>query len=148
MARFSAAWRTNGAGSTTLPIAGLMSVAGCRPRIVEIGVFNTTASALDIAVRRVTAVGTAGATQSVVYESDPSQTALATPKDLWTVAPTFVAGNIRTVALGASIGSGVIWTFSGPANGLSIPNTTGDGIVIVPLTGTGQICDVSITWDE
>src|SRR3954469_20414019 len=134
MARFSAAWRTTGAGSTTLPIGGLMSVAGCRPRLVEVGVFNTTATACAVALRRVTAAGTSGATQSVVYESDPSQTALATPKDTWTVAPTFVAGNLRVASLGAAIGSGVIWTLGGPGGGDVIPNTTGDGIVISVLT--------------
>lgn len=144
MARFTAAWRTTGAGSTTLPIAGLMSVAGVRPRLVEVGVFNSTATACAVALRRVTAVGTPGATQSVVYESDSAQTALTTPKDTWTVAPTFVAGNLRVASLGAAIGSGVLWTFAG----LVIPNTTGDGIVVSVLTGTGQICDVSLTWDE
>lgn len=144
MARFSAAWRTGGAGSTTLPMAGLMAVAGCRPRLVEVGISNTTATACAVALRRVTAAGTSGATQSVVYDSDPSQTALATPKDTWTVAPTFVAGNLRVFSLGAAIGSGVIWTFPGEV----IPNTTGDGIVVSVLTGTGQICDVSFTWEE
>jgi hypothetical protein len=148
MARFSAAWRTAGAGSTTLPIGGLMSVAGCRPRLVEVGVFNTTATACAVALRRVTAAGTSGATQSVVYDSDPSQAALATPKDTWTVAPTFVAGNIEAASLGAAIGSGIIWTFGGPAGGLLIPNTTGDGIVLSVLTGTGQICDVKFRWEE
>lgn len=148
MARFSSAWRTGGAGSTTLPIAGLMAVAGVRPRLVEIGVFNTTTTACAVALRRVTAAGTSGSTQSVVYESDPSQTALATPKDTWTVAPTFVSGNIRVASLGAAIGSGVIWTFGGQLGGLVVPNTTGDGVVISVLTGTGQICDVSIVWDE
>lgn len=150
MARFSAAWRTTGAGSTTLPIAGLMSVAGVRPRLVEVGISNSTATACAVALRRVTAAGTSGATQSVVYESDSAQTALATPKDTWTVAPTFVAGNLRVFSLGAAIGSGVIWTFGGGggSSGLVIPNTTGDGVVISVLTGTGQICDVSLTWDE
>jgi hypothetical protein len=150
MARFSAAWRTTGAGSTTLPLAGLMSVATCRPRLVEVGVFNTTATACAVALRRVTAAGTSGATQSVVYESDSSQGALTTPKDTWTVAPTFAAGNLRVASLGAAIGSGVIWTFGGGggASGLVIPNTTGDGIVLSVLAGTGQICDVSFTWDE
>lgn len=148
MARFSSAWRTAGAGSTTLPIGGLMSVAGCRPRLVEVGVFNTTATACSVALRRVTAVGTAGSTQSVVYESDSAQTALGTPKDTWTVTPTFVAGNLRVGSLGAAIGSAVIWTFGGPAGGLIIPNTTGDGIVVSVQTGTGQICDISLTWDE
>lgn len=144
MARFSAAWRTTGAGSTTLPIGGLMSVAGVRPRLVEVGVFNTTATACAVALRRVTAAGTSGSTQSVVYESDSAQAALSTPKDTWTVAPTFVAGNLRVASLGAAIGSGVVWTFGG----LVIPNTTGDGIVVSVLTGTGQICDLSLTWDE
>ena len=148
MARFSSSWRTNGAGSTTLPIGGLMSVTGCRPRLVEVGVFNTTTTACAVALRRVTAAGTSGSTQSVVYESDPSQTALATPKDTWTVAPTFTSGNLRVASLGAAVGSGLIWTFGGPAGGLLIPNTTGDGIVVSVLTGTGQICDVSFTWDE
>jgi hypothetical protein len=148
MARFSAAWRTTGAGSTTLPIGGLMSVTGCRPRLVEVGVFNTTTTACAVALRRVTAAGTSGSAQTVVYESDPSQTALATPKDTWTVAPTFATGNLRVASLGAAIGSGLIWTFGGPAGGLLIPNTTGDGIVLSVLTGTGQICDVSFTWDE
>ena len=148
MARFSSAWRTTGAGSTTLPIGGLMSVAGCRPRLVEVGVFNTTTTACAVALRRVTVAGTSGSTQSVVYESDPSQTALATPKDTWTVAPTFVTGNIRTATLGAAAGSGLIWTFGGASGGLVIPNTTGDGVVLSVLTGTGQICDVSFTWDE
>jgi hypothetical protein len=115
MARFSSAWRTNGAGSTTLPIGGLMSVTGCRPRLVEVGVFNTTTTACAVALRRVTAAGTSGSTQSVVYESDPSQTALATPKDTWTVAPTFTSGNLRVASIGAAIGSGLIWTFAGPA---------------------------------
>jgi hypothetical protein len=147
MARFTASWRTTGAGSTTLPIAGLLATAAVRPRIAEIGVFNTTATAVAVALRRITAAGTAGSTQSVVYETDESQTALGVPKDTWTVAPTFVAGNVRVASLGAAIGSGVIWTFTaGPQ--LVIPAATTNGVVIVPLTGTGQICDISITWDE
>ena len=148
MARFSAAWRTTGAGSTTLPIGGLMSVSGCRPRLVEVGVFNTTTTACAVALRRVTAAGTSGSAQTAVYESDSAQAALATPKDTWTVAPTFATGNLRVASLGAAVGSGLIWTFGGPAGGLIIPNTTGDGIVLSVLTGTGQICDVSFTWDE
>lgn len=146
MARFSSAWRTGGAGSTTLPIAGMTATTGVRPRVREVGVFNTTTTAVAVALRRITAIGTAGATQSVIYESDSAQTALVTPKDTWSVTPTFVTGNARVATLGAAAGSGVIWTF-GP-DGLVIPNTTGDGIVIAILTGTGQICDVSFSWDE
>lgn len=150
MARFSAAWRSNGAGSTTLPLGGLMSVAGVRPRLREVGVFNTTVTACAVCLRRVTAAGTSGTTRTVIYETDSAQSALATPKDTWTVTPTFVGtspdGNLRVASLGAAIGSGVIWTFPDP--GLVIPNTTGDGIVLAVLTGTGQICDISFTWEE
>jgi hypothetical protein len=149
MARYSASWRTTGAGSATLPIAGLMAVAGCRPRLVEVSVSNSTVTACAVALRRVTAVGTPGATQSVLYESDPSQAALAVPRDTWTVAPTFITGNLRAFDLGAAVGSGILWNFAGaPSGGLVIPNTTGDGIVLSVLTGTGQICTVSFTWDE
>lgn len=144
--RASAGWRTGGAGSTTLPIASLFATAALRPRIREVGVFNTTTTAVAIALRRATAVGTAGAGQTEVYEDDESQTPVATAFDTHSVAPTFVTGNVRVAPLGAAIGAGVIWTFGG--NGLVIPQGTGNGVVVVPLTGTGQICDVYFSWDE
>jgi hypothetical protein len=109
-------------------------------------VFNTAAVEVALAVRRITVLGTAGAGEVEVYNTDPSQTALATLLNTWSVAPTFVTGNVRVATLGAAKGSGVIWTFGG--EGLIIPNTTGDGIVIAPLTGTGQICDVYFEWEE
>lgn len=150
MARFSAAWRTAGAGSATLPIASLYATGNGRPRVVEIGVFNSTATAVVVALKRLTTAGGQGATQAGTYEDDPSQTAVATPKDTHTVtAPTITAVAIRQAALGAAIGNGVIWTFGGgKTQGLTIPNTTGDGLGILIPTGTGQICDVYFTWDE
>ena len=144
MARFAGGFKTAGAGSATLPIASLFATAAVRPVVREIGVFNTTTTAVDIAVRRVTAIGTAGAAREELAEEDPSQTAVATLFDTHTVAPTFVTGNLRVATLGAAIGSGMVWTFGG--RGVEIPNTTGDGVVIVPL-GTGQICTVYFSWD-
>ena len=146
MARFSSAWRTAGAGSTTLPIAGLTATATCRLMIREIGVFNTTGTAVVLALRRMSALGTPGSTVATVPEDDNSQTAVGVPKDTWTVTGTFGTGSIRVASLGAAVGSGIIWTFSD--SGVVIPNTTTDAIVVVPYTGTGQICDVSLTWDE
>jgi hypothetical protein len=144
--RASCGFRTTGAGSTTLPIASIFATAGCRPRVREIGVFNTTATAVAIAVRRMTAVGTAGTGQTEVYNDDDAQTILATVFDTHTVTGTFVTGSIRAASLGAAIGSGIIWTFADP--GLIIPAGTGNGVVVVPLTGTGQICDVYFEWEE
>lgn len=149
MARFSSGWKAGGAGSSTLPMAGLVATAGVRPRLVEVGVFNTTTTSVELQLRRITtSVGTAGSTQTAVYEDDNSQSAVSTAKDVWTVAPTFVTGNIRQATLGAASGSGVIWTFGGGKTpGLVIPNTANDGVVIIPV-GTGQICDVWFVWDE
>jgi hypothetical protein len=149
MARFSAAWRTAGAGSTTLPIASLYATAAVRPRLVEVGVFNTTTTAVSLALRKFTTTGTQGATITALGEDDPSQAAVATAKDTHTVTPTIATGNYRVAPLGAAIGSGVIWKFTdGKTPGLVIGNTTGDGIGLIVLAGTGQICDVSFTWDE
>jgi outer membrane lipoprotein SlyB len=148
MARFSASWRTTGAGSTTLPIASLYATAAVRPRVVEVGIFNTTSTAASFKLVRLTTAGTQGSTITAGYEDDNSQTAVTTAKDTHTVAPTLGA-QIRPIELGAAQGSGIIFTFGGgKTSGLTIPNTTGDGIGIVVATGTGQICAVYFTWDE
>lgn len=146
MARFSAAWRTTGAGSTTLPIAGLMAQATTPLWVVEAWGTNTTAVALSLCLRRiVTAAGTPGAAQTVNYEENDTVTLKGDPRDTWTVAPTLAAGALRNGAVGASIGSGWIANFGG--KGLYIPPGTTNGVALIPLTGTGQILDVTFVWD-
>jgi hypothetical protein len=145
VARMAAAHRSTGAGSTTLPISGLMAQASIDLWLVEVWVTNTTTTAWACALRRVTAVGTPGAAVTVQYEESDSGTLRGDPRDTWTVTPTFVTGQIRTAAIGASIGSGTVFTFGG--RGLFIPAGTGNGVVVVPLTGAGQISDVSWSWD-
>jgi hypothetical protein len=68
MARFSASWRTTGAGSTTLPIASLYATAAVRPRVVEVGIFNTTSTAASFKLVRLTTAGTQGSTITAGYE--------------------------------------------------------------------------------
>jgi hypothetical protein len=146
MARFTAAWRTTGAGSTTLPIASLMAQASTPLWLIEVGVVNTTAVAVSMALRRiVTAAGTAGTAQTVNYEESDTVTTKGNPVDTHTVAPTFATGALRNGVIGAAIGSGAIWTFG--ARGLFIPAATTNGVCLIPLTGTGQICDVYFSWD-
>jgi hypothetical protein len=146
VARFASGFRTAGAGSTTLPIASIYAVATRTPRIFQVGVFNTTATAVSMALRRATTVGTTGAARDELPVDDPVAVALATVVDTHTVGPTLTAGAIRTATLGAAIGSGVIWTFS--ERGLEVPAATTNGLCIVPLTGTGQICDIYLEWAE
>lgn len=145
--RCAAAWRTATAGSTTLPIASLFAQTTGGLWLIEVSVVNTTAVAVAMALRRATAAGTAGTGQTVTYEeSDVGFTAKGNPVDSHPSAgPTLTAGAIRAAALGASIGSGLSWTFGG--RGLFIPSGTANGVCLVPLVGTGQICDVSWSWD-
>lgn len=150
MARFSCAFRSTGAGSATLPLGSLWATAAVRPRVVEVGVFNTTATATAVALCRFSAgTGTKGAAITVIYEDDNSQAAVTTAANTHTVTPTTISAAIRQASLGAAIGSGVIWTFGGGKTpGLIVPNSTTDGLGIIIPTGTGQICDISFTWDE
>jgi hypothetical protein len=145
MARFRAAWRSTGAGSTTLPIGGLMAQATTPLWLVEAWATNTTTTALSLVARRVTAVGTPGAAQTVQYEENDTVTLKGDPRDTWTVTPTFATGNLHNAAVGASVGSGWVATFGG--RGLYIPPGTGNGVVLVPLTGAGQILDVTFSWE-
>lgn len=147
MARFSGAFTTGGAGSTTLPMASLYSAgAANRPRVREVGVFNTTTTGFQVALRRATTAGGTHTGREELPEDSPVAAAAATLFDVDTgTAPTITAGSIRAAALGAAIGSGVIWTFGG--NGLVVPEGTANGVVIIGLT-TPQVCTVYFVWDD
>jgi len=147
MARFHAAWRTTGAGSATLPMASMYSLATGDLWVVEIHVFNTTTTAFECSVKRLSTAGTQGTAQTMVYgEGATNATAKGDPRDTHTVAPTLVVGELARAPIGASIGSGIIWTFG--ARELLIPSGTANGIGLMPITGTGQISDVTWVIDQ
>jgi hypothetical protein len=150
MARYSAAFRSAGGGSNLLPLGSLYATGLVRPLVVEIGVFNTTVTAVAVAVVRLSSgTGTKGAAVTPIYEDDTAQVVLATVANTHTVTPTTISSPLRQATLGAAIGSGVIWTFGGGKTaGLVIPNSTTDAIGIIIPAGTGQICDITFTWDE
>lgn len=146
MPRYSAGARTTGAGSTTLPAAGLVPAANNDIYVVEVGAFNTTASACNVALRRITAAGTAGSAFSTFLDDPDTTAATASLKDTYSVGPTITAGSKAWAQLGAAIGSGVVWTFGN--KGIRVPKGTANGLVIIPGVGTGQILDVYVIWDE
>jgi hypothetical protein len=146
MARYSVGTRSTGAGSTTLAVGSLFAAASNDVYVVEVGAFNTTATACNIAIRRWTAVGTAGSGLSEIPWDPDTTAATATGFDTHTVTGTITAGYYNTAALGAAIGSGVIWTYGG--KGIRIPKGTGNGLAIMVGTGTGQILDFYFVWDE
>jgi hypothetical protein len=123
----------------------LYATAAVTPRIREVGVTNTTSTALAVALARFTTATNVGAGLAETAEDDPVQVAVATVFAGHT-GDGGVGGVVRQASIGAAVGAGVIWTFGG--NGLEIPAGTANGVGIITPTGTGQICDCYIVWDE
>lgn len=147
MPRFSVAGRGTVAGTNLRAMASLFATAASRPRIREIGVFNTTSTALAVGVARFTNATGVGAGLTEVPMDDPIVTAVATGFAGHTADGAGPAtGLVRAASLGAAVGAGVIWTFADP--GLIIPDGTANGVGITVPTGTGQICDYYIEWTE
>ena len=146
MPRFSASARSSVA-STSLRGPSLYAPASLsRPKIREIGVFNTTATAVVVNVQRLTARGTPGTGITAAKHEAGSAAAGCTPYQTHTADAT-AGDEIVRATLGAAVGSGMVWTFGD--YGLIIPdgaNTAGIGL-LCPV-GTGQILDFYIVWDE
>ena len=145
MARYSAGVRT-AAGSTVLPSFSIYAAAGVGGTIREIGIFNTTATAVALALRRLTTAGTQGAGQTEAAHNNDFVAASCTVVTTHTVAPDLGDDFGYRAPLGAAVGSGVIWTFGGP--GLVIPPGTANGIGVIVASGTGQVLDGWVVWDE
>ena len=144
MARFSVGARTS-AGSTTLPVISLYSSATIGPSIREIGVTNTTATAVALSLCKLTSTGTQGTALTEAGLDSGAFTSSAQAFNTHTVTATIVQLGFN-VTLGAAIGSGWIWTFGG--DGLELPAGTGNGAGVIVATGTGQILDAYLVWTE
>ena len=144
MARFAVAGRTDALITSTRGPC-LYATAAIRPDIRSVEVYNTTVTAVAVALVRATATGTQGSTLTEVALSDDSHVAVATGFNTHTANAT-VGAPLRQASLGAAIGSGVIWTW-GPGE-LVLDNATTAGLVIILPTGTGQHIDFAIEWDE
>jgi hypothetical protein len=126
-------------------MASLYAIAAVGGKIREVGVFNTTTTALAVALVRMTnATGVgAGLTEAEYDENAPAPSCTGFAGH---TADGTVGQVIRQASIGAAIGAGVIWTFGD--TGLIIQVGTANGIGISCPTGTGQICDYYIDWDE
>ena len=144
--RHSVAGRATVVGTNVRAIASVFSVASVGFKLRECGVFNTTATAVAVALARFTAatnVGT-GLTEADYDAANPTAvTAFAGHTGDGTVGQVF-----RQASLGGAVGSGVIWTF-GDA-GVFVPAVAGttSGVGVVVENGTGQIAQAYIVWDE
>jgi hypothetical protein len=146
MARHTISGRSTVAPTSARAAASLFAIAGVEPKIVEIGVFNTTTTECVIAVQRftnATGVGT-GLTEA---EADPSG---APPQATGFAGHTGDGGvgdEIKRVMLGAVRGAGMVWTWP-ESSPLRIPAGTANGVGLTCPTGTGQIIDFYIEWIE
>lgn len=144
MARFAISGRATIPGTSALPLVSLYATAGVRPTIVEVGIWNTTGTAVAVSLNRLTTAGTQGAGLTEVPEDSPDHTAVATGFAGHTAGPT-IGGELRRCTLAATIGAGVIWTF---APGIEIAAATANGVGLIVPTGTGQVLDYAISWIE
>lgn len=145
MARYAIAGRSTIAGTTVRGQFSLYSVASRTGKVRECGIFNTTSTAFAAALARFTATGTQGAglTES---KYDGGAPAAQLTGFAGHTADATVGDTLRQCSLGAAVGSGVIWTFGD--TGIVIPAGTTEGIGVIIPTGTGQVTDYHLDWDE
>lgn len=145
MPRYSIAGRSTVVGTSVRAMASLYAIAAVGGKVREVGVFNTTTTALAVALVRMTnATGVgAGLTEAEYDENAPAPSCTGFAGH---TADGTVGQVIRQASLGAAIGAGIIWTFGD--TGLIIQVGTANGIGLTCPTGTGQICDYYIDWDE
>lgn len=146
MSRYAAGGLTT-AGSTTLPLASIYSSASGRIFITEIGVFNTTATAVALKLVRLTTAGTRPTAWTSAPESlEDTAAAIGLVYGTHTVAPTLGADLGTRVVLGAAVGSGIVWTW--PDRTLTVTATANAGIGLIVENGTGQPCQFYVKWGE
>ena len=145
MARYSIAGRSTVVGTTVRAVASLFAIASRTLKVREIGITNTTSTAVAVAVVRFTnATGVGAPLTEVAYDEQgpaPNGTGFAGH-----TADGAVGAAIRYTSLPAAVGGSMIWTFGD--TGLIVAAGTANGIGIICPTGTGQILDYYIDWDE
>lgn len=145
--RVSIAGRSTVAGTTLRAVASLFSIASKGFRLREVGVFNTTTTAVAVALVRFTnATGVGAGLTEVVWDGGIDQLAPSVTGFAGHTGDGAVGSGIRQVTLGAAAGAGVIWTF--PDSGIVIIPATANGVGIICPTGTGQILDYYYDWEE
>jgi hypothetical protein len=134
------------AGSTTLPVFALVGSASVRCRIWEIGVFNTSSTAVALRLARMTTAGTPG-TATTIDKLDPADPTapIGVARNTYTVTATNTDLGFRTV-LGAAVGSGFVWTW--PDFELTTLVAANSGIGVIVENGTGQALQWYIKWHE
>ncbi len=145
MSRYAFGMRSTVVGTNLRAQISLFAPASSNARVREIGVYNTSTTAFAIALARFTNATGVGAGQTEgEYDEDA-------PPPLVTIFAGHTADGgvgqvFRQATLGAAAGAGTIWTFGD--SGLVIQPGTANGIGPLVPTGTGQLGDDYLDWDE
>jgi hypothetical protein len=145
--KVSIAGRSTVVGTSARAVASVFAIASKGFRLREVGVFNTTTTAVAVALVRFTnSTGVGAGLTEVVWDGGVDQLAPSATGFAGHTADGAVGSAIRQATLGAAAGAGVIWTF--PDSGLIVIPGTANGIGIICPTGTGQILDYYYDWEE
>jgi len=150
MARFSAGVLTT-AGTAARPMMSIYSPAASVGVLREVGAFNTTATAVAIFLTRLTATGTQGAGLTEARHNPKKPPALCTAFTTHTADATLGDDLGYRAVLGASVGSGIIWTFGDDGIMIAAPDAVEavtNGIGLILENGTGQALQAWFVWDE
>lgn len=148
---YSVTFRTAAAAVATYSAAS--AVYGClfpastgRVQLREVHVFNTTATACRFGLIRATARGTATTTQVGIAQDPADAAGLCNFDSGYSVNPTIGATTVlvRGLMVPASIGGGIILVF-GPGEMIL---TSASGMAFINSSGTGQILDLNLVWQE
>jgi hypothetical protein len=112
----------------------------------KITVENPTATAVDIALRKLTTAGTQGASvDELNWQDGPAPQCQVVQAH--SAGPTITAGFIDRYQFPASMpGATMVWTYEG--SGLYLPKGTANGYGVIPAVGTGQLVVVTFQWEE
>ena len=145
MARYSVGAKTT-AGSTAFPIISLYNGTAVVAKVREVGVFNTTNTAVDVKLTTLTSQGTPGTALTEAAQDSGAAAATCTAFNTHTAGTPVGVDLGYRASLGAAVGAGVIWTF-GDA-GIRVAAGTANGVGVVVENGTGQACQAYLVWDE
>jgi len=143
MAIYSLSQRTT-SGTAATPSWEVRTAATNKPKIMEVGISQTAATAGVYGLGRPGAIGvTPTSPQTFLDEADGGgPTGLTTAAVAWGTAPTVPTNFFRRFACTATIGAGIIWTFP---RGLGVPISNS---IVVWIIATAPVCDVWAVIDE
>lgn len=133
-------------GAAAGPIVTLVTAAGSRAVIREIGIFATTAVASDIGIGRPAAVGAGAATGTLGQALDSADVAAVTTlaTSFATTQPTAPTNVFRRFQLPATIGAGVVFVWEPQEFILPISAN----LVIWQFSAAAVTFDAYVKWAE